>query len=294
MKKFLFLILLSFYSLAHAQNAGRTIIDDLGRKIYLKGTPSRVISIAPSITEIIFALGEESKLIGRSNFCDYPAGAKNIKSIGNIIDPNYEMILALEPDIVIVSTHFQRSSIDKLEKYGINVAAFFSEESFSGLHEIIGKIGGLLDCKKKSDDLINKLKKREKEVLSKPIKSKREVALYYVIAMGREGDFTASGSSYIGKFIKMAGAKNIAENLDGWKYSLEQIITHDPDIIICPKTYGYKEMFTKLGGYSSLRAVKNGDIYEIDNNRLDRLTPRTLDGLEELIDIVNGYKKKHD
>jgi iron complex transport system substrate-binding protein len=292
MKKLILMLTVLCFSL-NLSAAGRVFTDDMGRKVHLKHDPHRVISMAPSITEIIFALGQEKNLVGRTNFCDYPAGVKKIASVGNLIDPSLEKIVSLDPDVVIVSTHFTKENIQKLEKLGITVAALFSEDSFSGLYEILSKTGDLLGCRKKADEIISQNKKRVSSVLKKVYNGKRKVTLYYAIGMGKGGDFTAPGSSAIGKFIKMAGAMNVAENLNGWKYSLEQLITKDPDIIVCPKAYGYKQMFYSLPGYKKLKAVKSGNVYEIDNNQLDRLTPRTAEGLDELISIINRYKKSH-
>jgi len=98
--------------------------DSYDREVNLDKEPERIVSVAPNITEIIFALGKQDKLVGRTDFCDYPEEAKNIESIGNIDQPNVEKIVELQPDVVIASSIFTKEMLQKLEEANIKVAIF--------------------------------------------------------------------------------------------------------------------------------------------------------------------------
>ncbi|MCY1152092.1 MAG: ABC transporter substrate-binding protein, partial [Sphaerochaetaceae bacterium] len=116
--------------------------------------------------------------------------------------------------------------------------------------------------------------------------------VYYALSFGEWGDFTAGGSTFIGKMINLAGAINIAEDVDGWNYSVEQLIEKDPQIIIVSKYYNSKDQFINTWPYSSLTAVKENRVYEIDNNLLDRQGIRNAQGLLELAKIIHPNEFK--
>jgi len=123
--------------------------DSYDREVNLDKEPERIVSVAPNITEIIFALGKQDKLVGRTDFCDYPEEAKNIESIGNIDQPNVEKIVELQPDVVIASSIFTKEMLQKLEEANIKVAIFQAEKDFEGVYNMIEKIGLLLNAGKR-------------------------------------------------------------------------------------------------------------------------------------------------
>ena len=263
-----------------------TITDSYDRTVTLDKEPEKVVSIAPNITEIIFALGEGQKLAGRTEYCDYPEEAKQVASIGTLQEPNIEKIVELKPDLVIASTHFQKESLGKMEEAGLKVAVLYGEESFEGVYDTIDKVGKVLNANKKAQSIIADMKKKVSEVKQK-VKGKNTPSVYYVISYGQMGDFTAGKGTFIGKMIEMAGGKNAADDVEGWSYSLEKLVEKNPDIMICSMYYDTKKGIQSTNGYKDLDAVKNGKLFEIDNNLLDRQGPRLADGLVELAKIIH-------
>lgn len=268
-----------------------TIVDSFNREIIIEKEPNRVISIAPNLTETIFALGQGEKLVGRTDWCDYPKEVNNIESIGSLMDPNIEKIVELNPDLVLVSTHFDTEVLKKLEELDIQVVGLYGEENIEGVYDIIDELGSILDAKERAASIIDNMKERIGEVKEK-VKELKRPEVYYVVDFGDSGDFTAGKGTFIDQMINLAGGNNIAGELEGWKYSLERLIEQDPDILICSQFYNTKERLKEANGYKELSAVKEDRIYEIDNNILDRHGPRVVDGVEELAKILHPEKFK--
>lgn len=262
------------------------IKDSYGREINIESEPQKIISIAPNITEIIYAIGKSSKLIGRSEYCDYPEDVKKIASVGAIEEPSIEKIVELKPDLVLVSTHFKKEVVQKLESMGIKIAAFYGDENFEGVYYTIEKVGTVLNAKDNANKLIEDMKAKVQNVADK-VKDKPSPSVYYVLSYGKMGDFTAGKDTFIGKMIQMAGGKNAADDAEGWSYSLEKLVEKNPEILICSKYFNSKQGIESTNGYKDLAAVKNGKLYEIDNNMLDRQGPRLADGLIELAKIIH-------
>jgi len=288
----LLLSISSFFAFAEGEieiqpiEKGITITDSFDRSITIEKAALRVVSIAPSITETIFALGKGDILKGRTDYCDYPAEAQNIPSIGSLREPDIEAIAELNPDIVIASTHFTKESLDKLTALSIPVVIFADQDSFEGVYSTIAGIGRLTGSDTEADKLISNMKKTV-NVVTEAVKGKDKPSIYYVIGFGEYGDFTAGGDTFINQMIEMAGGNNIASGIQGWSFSLEQIVESDPDIVVCSKFWDAKNSITAANGYRDLRAVKNGKLFEIDNNMLDRQGPRLADGLKALAEIIH-------
>lgn len=263
-----------------------TIEDSYGRKVVLDSEPQRVVSIAPNITEAIYALNKEDRLVGRSDYCDYPPEVAQIESIGPIQQPNMEKILELKPDLVFASTHFQKETLNRLEELNIKVVVLYGEESFEGVYEVIQKTGILLNAQKEAEDVIKKMKDRIEMVMER-VSDLEKPSVYYVVSYGKYGDYTAGRGTFIASLIETAGGKNAADDVEGWNYSLERLLEKDPDIMICSKYFDTKAGIESTNGYNSLKAVKDGKLYEIDNNMLDRQGPRLADGLYEIARIIH-------
>ncbi len=269
------------------ENKGFTVTDSYDRKIDFEETPRRVISTAPGITEIVYMLGKGDLLIGRTDYCDYPKEAASVESIGGLENPNIEKIVELNPDVVIASTHFRKEDAEALDELGIKLVVFTSEQSFEGTYSVISAVGSLLDAEDKAQEQIAEMKADVEYVESIVSKVSEKPKVYYVIGFGQYGDYTAGGDTFIGKMLEMAGGTNIASDLSGWAYSFEKIVEHNPDIIICSKFWGARSELEMTDGYKDLDAVKNGSLYEIDNNMIDRQGPRLAEALVILAGIFH-------
>lgn len=263
-----------------------TIKDSYEREVVIEKEPEKVISIAPNITETIYALKRSEKLIGRTDFCDYPENVMQVASIGSLTEPNIEKITELKPDLVIASTHFKKEVLQKLEEMNIKVVVLYGEESFEGVYETIEKVGTVLNALDEANKVVEEMKAKVQDVLSK-VKDKDKPNVYYVVGFGQYGDYTAGKDTFISRIIEMAGGKNAADDVIGWKYSLEKLVEKNPDILICSKYYNAKDGIKSTNGYKDLTAVKNDGLHEIDNNMIDRQGPRLADGLVEMAKIIH-------
>ena len=263
-----------------------TIKDSYNREVTLSKEPERIVSIAPSITEIVAALGKEDKLVGRTTFCTYPESIKKVETIGGLQDPNIEKIVELKPDVVIASTHFKEDVLKKLEDLNIKVIVLYGEESFEGVYDTIDKVATVLNAKDKGNEIVDGMKKKVEDV-KKKVEGKDKKKTYYVVGYGKGGDFTSGGDTFIGQMINMAGGENSAKDLKGWKYSLEKVVESNPDLMVVAEGMGAKEGLKQANGYKDLKAVKEDKIYEIDQNILNLQGPRLADGLYELAKIIH-------
>lgn len=263
-----------------------TIKDSNGNEVVIDKEPKKIVSVAPNITELIYALGKGDELVGRTDYCDYPEAAKKVQSIGSLTDPNVEKIIELKPDVVIASTHFKEDVAKKLQGLGIKVVVLYDSMDLNGAYNSINTLGKIINTQSKADELISSMKKRIADINEK-VKDKKAPKVYYVVGFGKDGDYTATGDTFIAQMINMAGGDNIAKDASGWKFSLEKIIENDPEYIVISKNYGMKKQFEATPGYKDLSAVKNNKVIEIDDNLLNRQGPRIADGVEALAKIFH-------
>jgi iron complex transport system substrate-binding protein len=263
-----------------------TITDSFGRKVTLDKKPEKIISLAPNITETVAALNASDRLVGRTDYCDYPENIKSVQSIGTMQQPNIEKIVDLKPDIVVASSIIKKDVVEKLEKLNVKAAVISGVETFDGVYQTIENVAKLIGEDAAAAKVVADMKKKVNDITEK-VKSANKPKVYYVVGFGQTGDYTAGKGTFIDELIKMAGGTNTAGDVQGWKYSLEKIVENDPDIMICSKYYDTKKGITAANGYKDLRAVKEGKLLEIDNNMLDRQGPRMADGLEALAKIIH-------
>lgn len=262
-----------------------TLCDSYARNVTFTDNPKRIISAAPAITEIIYGLGVENRLVGRTDYCDFPPQVSNIASIGGLENPSIEAIAAINPDLIIASTHFQKEMVTQIEKLKIPIVVLKNQASFSGTYELIHTVASIFKVEALADSIVQKMKAEVSEVETLVTKVKTRPTVYFVIGFGKTGDYTAGGNTFIHQLIEMAGGTNIAADLKGWAYSLEKLIEQDPDVIIIRT--GDKEIFSKTPGYTNLKAVKTGKVYEIDNNLFEIMGPRLSQGLKKLYTILH-------
>lgn len=260
------------------------ITDSRGNVTKLDKEPQRVISLSPNITEIIYALDRGDRLVGRTAFCDYPQEAQNATVVGDFIEWNFETILALEPDVVFASSLNTEENEKKLRELGVKIVFLTQTESFESVYETIGLIAKVLNAEEKSAKIIEEMNKTVTEVKN-AVSGQEKPTVYYVVGYGEYGDYTATGETFIASMLDMAGANNIAADITGWVYSLEKLMEKDPMMILCSEDA--KKVFQQTNGYRELTAVREGRIYTIDENILQRQGPRLSEGLKKLAEIIH-------
>ncbi len=263
-----------------------TIVDSYGREVTLEKQPQKVISLGPNVTEAIFAIGKGYTLVGRTDYCDYTERATSIETVGSLSEPVIEKIIDLEPDLVVGSTHVKMEVIEQLTKAGINVVALYVDSSFQGAYELILKLGKMLNSERAASRCVAGMIMKVSDVTAK-VRNLEKPSVYYVVGFGDWGDYTAGNGTFISEMIAMAGGNNVANDMDGWKYNLEKLVEHDPDIVVCSQYWGAADGIRAANGYKDLTAVKDGKLFPIDNNMIDRQGPRLADGLEAFARIFH-------
>ena len=268
-----------------------TFTDGLGREVKLNGPAQRIISMAPSNTEILFAIGAGNQVVGRDALSDFPEEAKKLPDIGSTFDAlNTEQIVALKPDLVLAAEINTPEQVKQLEDLGLTVYYLKNpltlEEMYANL-EIVAKLTG---HEKEAATLIDSLKKRVAAVDEKiaPISSRPNV-FYELDATDPAKPYTAGKGTFITQLIERAGGHNIAADIDGYpQMSLEQVVAADPAFIILGDArYGVSpESIAQRPGWENLNAVKNGQVVPFNDDLVSRPGPRLVDALEELAKLL--------
>jgi len=265
-----------------------TVVDDYGRTVVVPAQPKRVVSLSPAVTEILFALGAQDLLVGRTDFCVYPDAAAEIPSIGGISNLNIESILALKPDLVISGSMVGKKVTEQMDAMGTPMVCVIEKPKFEALFDNITAIGKLVGKEHEADSLnrvlscgLRNLQEADAIEESLPNNTHSTQAavpsVYYVVGFGEGGNFTAGGNTFINDIIRMAGGRNIAEGIEGWSYSLEALMKEDPDYIIVRREDS--AAFCDLKPYNRLSAVKNGHVIGIVSGTLDLQVPRNIDAV---------------
>ena len=184
----------------------RTFTDDLGRHVVLSGVPQRLVSLAPSITEILYAIGLGDRVVGVTEFCDYPANAQTKPKVG-YSHPNVESILALHPDLVVAPSAFLRPDLlTKLEQ--LKIAIYISEpNSVEDIPQQIQMLGRMLDRSASADELAAQLRDQLSELNARTQERSRPRVLY---VLNSQPLITVGPGSFIHELIEMAGGTNVA------------------------------------------------------------------------------------
>lgn len=273
------------------------IEDQMGRKNIIKKIPERIISLSPSNTEILYVLGLEDKLVGVTDYCDYPETAKSKEKVGGYDKPNIEKIISLEPDLVLATSAHQKP-VEQMEKFDIPSIVIEPDNIDEMLESVmlIGKATGSAEYSKK---IVLKLKQRLKRVDEKVanISDEERPKVYY--ELWHTPIMTVGPGTFVNDIINRAGGENIASdaNKDYPQYSQEEILAKDPDIIIFSyhgKSQQSKDDILERPGWENINAIKNNNVYCVDEDILLRPTPRLIDGLERIAEVIHPEIFKKD
>ncbi|HEX5601176.1 MAG TPA: cobalamin-binding protein [Pyrinomonadaceae bacterium] len=260
----------------------REITDDAGRRVSIPAKVDRVVSLAPNLTEIVFAVGAGNRLVGRTSYCDFPPEAKAIAEVGDTLHPSLERIIALKPQVVLVSTASQLEVFTQ-QLNGQNIAVFVTDpHDLKGVFRSIEQIGEIVGEKDKANQLVQKLLERTHAV-EQAVSGKPPIKVFYQVS--GEPLYTAGHDSFITDLMRRAGAASVTADVPGaWpKYSNESALAARPEAIILPTGGSMGAANSNVA--EALRqspAVLNGRVYKINDDHLTRPGPRLVDGLEEM------------
>lgn len=272
-----------------------TLTDGLGRSVTLAGPAQKIVSLAPSTTEILYAIGAGTQVVGRDKNSDYPEEAKKVAEIsgegyGKV---NAEAVLALGPDLVLAADITPQEQIKSLEDLGLTVFALPNPTKLDGMYDNLRTVATLTGHTDETETLITSLKARVKAVEDKlaPI-SARPLIFYEIDGTDPKAPWTAGPGSFIETMIEMAGGSNVGSGLkDQWaQISLEELVKQDPAIIVLGDTVfggNTPELVKQRAGWDGLTAVKNDKIFPFDDNLMSRPGPRLVDGLEALAKLIH-------
>jgi iron complex transport system substrate-binding protein len=263
-------------------SATQQITDDAGRNVTLPALVERVITLAPNLTEIVFAIGAGDRVVGNTSYCDYPAEAKNVAKVGDTLHPSLERIIALRPQVVLVSTASQLEVFTQ-QLQSQNIAVFVTDpHDLAGVFKSIEQIGKMLDHEQQAQALVQKLRERTSAV-EQAVKQLQPVRVFYQVSA--EPLYTAGRDAFVTDLMRRAGAVSVTGEIPGaWpKYSNESALAARPDAIILPTGGSMGE--ANANAAEALRnspAVQTKRVYKINDDHLARPGPRAVDGLEEM------------
>jgi cobalamin transport system substrate-binding protein len=270
-----------------------TFTDGLGRQVTLQEIPQHIVSLAPSNTEILYAIGAGGQVVGRDQFSDYPEAAKKVTDIGSAFEKlNTEVIVSLKPDLVLAAEINTPEQVKQLEDLGITVYYLKNPHTLEELYGNLETVAKLTGHESETATLIDSLKKRVAAVDAKVATvSSRPSVFYELDSTDPAKPYTAGKDSFVTLLIERAGGHNIAADLEGYpQMSLEQIVAADPAFIILgDATFGgvTPEMVAARPGWENLSAVKNKKVVVFDDNLVSRPGPRLVDGLEQLAKLLH-------
>ncbi|MBP6208254.1 MAG: cobalamin-binding protein [Anaerolineales bacterium] len=268
-----------------------TLVDGLGRDVVMDAPAQRIVSLAPSNTEILFALGAGSQVVGRDSFSDYPAEALSVTDIGATYEAlNTELIVSLKPDLILLAEVNAAEQVKTLEDLGLTVYYLKNPTTLEEMYANLEIVAQLTGRQPEAAELIESLKARVAAVDEKIMPLSSRLSIFYEIdATDPAKPYTAGKGTFITLLIDRAGGYNIAADLDGYpQLSLEQVVAADPMFIILgDSAYGVTpESIATRPGWENLSAVKNNQIFPFDDNLVSRPGPRLVDGLEALAKLL--------
>lgn len=273
--------------------SARVVTDQTGRRVNLPDHPRRLVSIAPSITETLYVLGLGDRLVGDTDYCDYPPQAKAIPHVGAMLNPSLERIVELKPDLVLGTDEAnRRETADQLERLGIPLYGV-TAHTVEGTIQSLEDLGHVLDWDQPTQKLVASLRARVAAV-DKQVQGQSRPKVLFVVWY--RPLITAGGTTFISNVIERAGGVSISDDMTTeWPHmGLEDVLKRAPDVVLFPRTDTFAPAlgeFQKLPGWRDLAAVKDHRLYFVSETIM-RPSPRLIDALEELANILHPVAKQ--
>lgn len=260
----------------------RQVTDEAGRRITVPAKIERFISLAPNLTEIAYAVGAGDRLVGNTTFCDYPEEAKKVQKVGDTLQPSIERILALRPQLVLVSTASQLEAFTKkLDEH--RIAVYVTDpRDLEGVFRSIQNLGKLLNQEQRAEETVSRLRGRATAV-TEAVKSAKSIRVFYQLSA--EPLYTAGRDSFVTDLIRRAGGVSVTSDVpEAWpRYSQEAAVAARPEAIILPTDGSMGSANSQVAeGLKRSPAAVSGKVYKINGDFLSRPGPRAVDGVEAL------------
>ncbi|MEW6673158.1 MAG: cobalamin-binding protein [Thermodesulfobacteriota bacterium] len=272
------------------------VTDPLGRPVRVPADPRRVIALAPNITEIIFALKQEDRLKGVTQFSDYPAEARNFPKVGSYVQLDLERIVALKPDLCIaIKDGNPRTVVQRLETMGIPVYAVDPRNLDSVMATVLA-IGSVLRAETAARDLVQAMQKRIARVQAAVSRAAGRPKVFFQI--GISPIVSVGTDTFIHELIEKAGGTNLAAGDTPYpRFSREQVLGLSPEVIIITsmtRAAVFERVKEEWSRWPDMPAVRNRQIFIADSNLFDRPSPRLVEALEVLTTLIHPEFKKEN
>lgn len=267
----------------------KTAEDQLGREIRVPDDPKRVVALAPSITEIIFALGQQARLKGVTQYSNYPPEAAKLPKVGSYVRLDLERIVALNPDLCIaIKDGNPKEIIDRLHSLDIPVFAV-NPRNLESMLQTIQKIGGILNASESAKALVTDMRSRMQKVDTLVSGADRQPRVF--IQIGISPIISAGTNTFIHELIVRAGGINVAAGPSAYPhFSREQVLALSPDVLIITsmaRSGSFEQAKADWNRLSDMPAVRQKRIYTVNSDLFDRPSPRLLDALEILTRLLH-------
>lgn len=270
-------------------SSARMVVDQLGRPVNLPDDPQRIVSLAPNITEIVFSLGQQHRLVGATRFSDYPPATANLPKVGSYVYLDLEKIVGLKPDLCIaIKDGNPKAVVDRLEALNIPVYAV-DPRDLESIIETVSEMGRLLGAQKTAEklkaDLRSRIQRVEKRVAQTPHRPRVffQIGISPIVSVGK--------NTFIHGLIELAGGKNLAEGPMSYpRFSREQVIALSPEVMIISsmaRIEAFDRIKAEWSQWQDIPAVRDQRIFLVDSDRFDRPTPRLVDALEILVRLIH-------
>jgi len=265
------------------------VTDEMGRRLAVPDDPKRIVSFAPSITEIIFALDRKNRLKGVTRFSDFPPEATQLPSIGSYVRPDLERIVALKPDLCFATKDGNpRDIVRRLAAFHIPVYVV-NPKNLEAVMETIHRIGVILNATPKANAIIHQMRSRISRVRSLVAKASKRPRVFFQI--GITPIVSVGTPTLINELIEIAGGINLAAGPTPYpRFSREQVLALAPDVLIITsmaRGARFEKVKKEWNKWPSIPAVRDHRILTVDSNLFDRPTPRLVDALETLACLIN-------
>lgn len=261
-------------------------IEGNGTKYTVTKEPSTIVSLAPDVTETLFAIGAGNKVKGRTQYCNYPTQVSAIKNVGSMTEPSIETIVDINPELIMAATHYKEEVLKKLQTAKIAIIVKDSPKNLEEMYADTLKLGAIVNKNYEARALVSSMKSKVETVKMYTNNIKNKPTAYYVVGTGQYGEYTAGKDTFVAELIRVAGGTNAADDVTGWNYSLEKLIDKNPDIMFGAE-WDYDTMTTSPN-YKGLKAIKNNNFKIVNIDLFSRPSARATDeGLKLLMGMFH-------
>lgn len=275
---------------------GITVTDMTGREITLDGPATKIVALTASDVEILYALGAGDALVGRGEYCDYPAEVLDKPMVKSGAETNLEEILALEPDVVIMETMAQsEDQVNALDEAGVKVIVS-NAQNLEGVFAAITLIGQIVGKNDEAAALVQEMQDTFADIRAKAQDTGKTI--YFEVSPLQYGLWAAGGGSFMDELAQICGLTNVFGDMPKWaEISEEQVLEKDPDYIVTTSMYWGEgptpvEELKSRAGWDQLKAVQNDQVFNADDSEITRPGPRLMDAVEALYNFVYGAEEE--